>query len=71
MLFLLENIDDILNIPVEDLDAVWGSLADEETSMHLTADQWKRLYEEEALPVYRAREEKAKRARASPMKRLN
>jgi len=69
VLFLLENIDDILNIPVEDLDAVWGSLADEETSMHLTADQWKRLYEEEALPVYRAREEKAKRARASPMKR--
>ena len=67
--FLLENIDDILNIPVEDLDAVWGSLADEETSSHLTADQWKRLYEEEALPAYRAREEKAKRARASPLKR--
>jgi hypothetical protein len=69
VLFLLENIDDILNIPVEDLDAVWGSLADEETSSHLSADQWKRLYEEEALPAYRAREEKAKRARASPMKR--
>jgi len=69
VLFLLENIDDILNIPVEDLDAVWGSLADEETSMHLTADQWKRLYEEQALPAYRAKEEKAKRARASPMKR--
>jgi hypothetical protein len=69
VLFLLENIDDILNIPVEDLDAVWGSLADEETSMHLTADQWKRLYEEQALPIYRAREEKAKRARASPLKR--
>ncbi|GAB7329060.1 hypothetical protein MBLNU13_g00900t1 [Cladosporium sp. NU13] len=67
--FLLENIDDILNIPVEDLDAVWGSLADEETSSHLTADQWKRLYEEEALPAYRAKEEKAKRARASPTKR--
>ena len=67
--FLLENIDDILNIPVEDLDAVWGSLADEETSSHLTADQWKRLYEEQALPAYRAREEKAKRARTSPMKR--
>jgi hypothetical protein len=69
VLFLLENIDDILNIPVEDLDAVWGSLADEETSMHLTADQWKRLYEEQALPIYRAREEKAKRARPSPLKR--
>lgn len=69
VLFLLENIDDILNIPVEDLDAVWGSLADEETSMHLTADQWKRLYEEQALPAYRAKEEKAKRARASPLKR--
>lgn len=69
VLFLLENIDDILNIPVEDLDAVWGSLADEETSSHLKAEQWKRLYEEEALPAYRAREEKAKRARASPVKR--
>ena len=67
--FLLENIDDILNIPTEDLDAVWGSLADEETSSHLSADQWKRLYEEHALPAHLAKEEKAKRAKASPTKR--
>jgi hypothetical protein len=69
--FLIGNIDDILNIPPEDLDAVWGSLADEEATSHITADQWKRLYEEEALPAYHAREAKAKakRAKASPLKR--
>jgi hypothetical protein len=67
--FLLENIDDILNIPAEDLDLVWASLADEELSSHLTAEQWKRVYEEEALPAYEARQKKAKRAQASPKKR--
>jgi hypothetical protein len=67
--FLLENIDDILNIPAEDLDLVWASLADEELSSHLTAEQWKRVYEEEALPAYEARQKKAKQARASPQKR--
>lgn len=67
--FLIDNIDDILNIPTEDLDAVWGSLADEEASSHLSADQWKRLYEEEALPAYYAKQEKEKRAQASPVKR--
>jgi len=67
--FLLDNMDDILNIPAEDLDTVWASLADEEVSSHLSADQWKRLYEEEALPVYEAKQKKAKRAQASPLKR--
>jgi hypothetical protein len=67
--FLLENIDDILNIPAEDLDLVWASLADEELSSHLTAEQWKRVYEKEALPAYEARQKKAKRAQASPIKR--
>lgn len=70
VLFLLESMEDILNIPAEDLDTVWASLADEESSSHLSADQWKRLYEEQALPTYEARQKKEKRAKpALPVKR--
>lgn len=70
VVFLLESMEDILNIPAEDLDTVWASLADEESSSHLSADQWKRLYEEQALPTYEARQRKEKRAKvASPVKR--
>jgi hypothetical protein len=69
--FLVQSMNDILNIPSEDLDAVWGSLADEEATSHISADQWKRLYEQVALPAYHAREAKAKakRAKPSPLKR--
>jgi hypothetical protein len=67
--FLLENIEDILVIAPEDLDTVWAMLADQEPSAHLSADQWKRLYEEEALPAYKAKQNKLKPSQPSPKKR--
>lgn len=67
--FLMENIEDILNVPEEDKHIMWDSLADEEATSHLTAEQWKVLYEDKVLPAYHAKQKAARRMRASPMKR--
>jgi hypothetical protein len=51
---LMLIVEELSNFPVKDLDIMWNQLS--ENSQQRTAKQWERLYTNQVLPTYRAKQ---------------